>query len=419
MTTALQSGLNSGIDTSVDSGTIVDFYALFGLSRDQSTEIIQSELKKLERDWRAKAQRRKGSMSDKAMELLPQIAAARRTFASDQIRMQYDQALRAGYDQPGQVAEVDWLTRAWNYYFLRDEGAAAVAARKAREQHPDDRMVYVVAAWVTLLTAGDEKDQIRRAKTDADEAFVLDELGEDTADVHHVRAVAYLGLEDYDRGLVSIRRALASASPDEMPHMYLIKSSLHQGKKQYEEMLSAAVDGLEVTSNLIEEDRERLTDNLTAALAGLCYFRGDPQRGLSECDSRAANIHRTRIPQTSKEEALAMLGNLKRVATLEGVKDAEYSRPQYLWRIFGIGVLLVLMHSSIGLLFSTTGNVLLALGIIVIIYAVVQAYRLSVWKDNRKAYLSAQNQLQALQESLPPRIKAILTLKRSVQLVVG
>lgn len=398
---------------------MVDYYKVFGFSRDEPTAAIQAQLRKLDRVWRSRAAR-SGSMAEKARSMVQQVSAAGRAFSSDEIRSQYDQALGASLAQPGRVAEVDWLTRAWNYYFLRDEGAAAVAARKAREQHPDDRMVYVVSAWVTLLTAGDDKDEIKRAKADADEAFVLDELGEDTADVHHVRAVAYLGLEDYDRGLVSIDRALNRAVADEKPHMYLIKSSLHQGRKEYEEMLGAAIDGLEVTSDLVEEDRRRLTGNLLAALTGLCYFPGDSSRGVAACEARAANVHHTRIPQESKDEALAMIDNLRRIATLDGVKDVDFSRPQYLWRIFGFGLVLAIfsyLPGGVGYSSSSTG--VFVLGIVLVVVAAVQGYRLTVWNDNRKAYLTAREELERLESRLPRRLRAILKLRRSGQLVVG
>ncbi|AXE38441.1 hypothetical protein [Acidipropionibacterium virtanenii] len=393
-----------------------DLYKELALPRDETTAEIQKRLRGLRRDWTAKAMR-KNSMTERAQIQLGFVSQAERVFFSDEMRRRYDLSLVTG---PEKDDEVDWLTRAWNYYFQRDEGAAAVAARKAREQHPEDRMVYVVAAWVTLLTAADDKDEIRRAKQDADEAFVLDELGEDTADVHHVRAVAYLGLEDYDRGLVSIERALRRAAPDEMPHMYLVKGSLHQGRKEYEEMFSASIDGLEATPNLIEEDQRRLTDNLLAALTGLCYFPGAPVRSIAACSNRTTNVGNTRIPEDSKNQAREMLGKLKHIAELEAVQDVDYNRPEYLCRMFGIGVVLAIfgyMSGAVGYSSTATGS--FALGLLVIVISGIQAYRRSVWNDKRRAYKAAQTELSVLESQLPGRLRAIVKLKRSWQLVVG
>ncbi len=192
--------------------SLVDFYDLLGIDRDLSTATIRENLADERVGWASKAARA-SSKGDEARERIALIDEAAAAFADDDAREQYELALAAQRRQLPELSEeekeekIDWLVRAWSYYFRRDDGPAMVAARKAREQDPNDAMGFVVSSWVNL-----RDNEIKRAKQDADEAFVLDELGEDTTDVHHVRGAVQAALNDHERAVTSYDRALAKTS---------------------------------------------------------------------------------------------------------------------------------------------------------------------------------------------------------------
>ncbi len=111
--------------------------------------------------------------------------------------------------------KVDWVARAWNYYFSEDYGPASVSARKARQHDGDDPTAYVVSAWIEMAD-GDS----RRAEEYASEAYVLDEQGDDTVEVHEVRGATFIANEKYEKAISSLERALKRAPEPYKPEIY-------------------------------------------------------------------------------------------------------------------------------------------------------------------------------------------------------
>ena len=164
---------------------IINFYEELGVGRDDSIAQIHAKLRELKQSLGKKLGPGRSSSQhwERQLELASQAEAV---FADEDSRDRYDIELdRAEVSD----APVNWTTRAWNYYFIGDNGAAMVAARKAKEQSPTEAMPFVVSAWVLL-----SEDEPRQAKHDADEAFVLYELTTDSVDVQEVRGTVYLVL---------------------------------------------------------------------------------------------------------------------------------------------------------------------------------------------------------------------------------
>lgn len=213
----------------------VNFYEELGLGRDDTVEQIHEDLKQLKLELSNKVTR-PSTQQDRWMQQLEWLDQAAEVFADEDSRERYD--IELGRTKTSDAA-VDWTTRAWNYYFVGDNGAALIASRKAKEQSPGEAMPFVVSAWVQLRE-GEEK----QAKHDADEAFVLDELTTDSVDVQEVRGSVYLVLRQYERALSCFDRALAKATDGEKPELYWRRALTYEGMDEPQQAFESACTGL-------------------------------------------------------------------------------------------------------------------------------------------------------------------------------
>lgn len=285
-------------DTATDSRDeiTINFYDELGLDRDDTVERIQEALGLQKPQWQSKAGR-PGERGDKARERIQLIELAEAAFADEEAREAYDLKLRRAPVAPtAEEASIDWLSRAWSYYFVKDFGAAAVAARKAREQSPDDPMPYVVSSWVNLA-----EDNLRRAKEAADEAFVLDDLSEDTADVQHVRGVVFYNQYSYDRAIQSYERAFAKAGDYEKADLLRRKAWAHEYQEQGDEALACGLDGLAIlqtldtTLTVIADDLADIVCRSADYLAGSTMYPG--RAGSSRHPNRRRSSTHTLKPR--------------------------------------------------------------------------------------------------------------------------
>ena len=188
---------------------VVDYYQELNLDKDDATPDIQVQLNKIRMQWRQRASLN-GSRGEEARAKLKMIENASNVFSNEDSRDAYDRSLRALPEVAEQ--DIDWIGRAWTYYFADDPGAASIAARKARNEHADDPNAHVISAWIELA-----EENWREAKHYADEAYVLDELGEDTVDVYRVRGVTFYFTKRYEKGIECFQRALAKAPREMVP----------------------------------------------------------------------------------------------------------------------------------------------------------------------------------------------------------
>lgn len=326
------------------TGTEVDLYAALGLlDRGATTEEIRGSLRILEVQNRARASRAGATGAD-ARAMLALVDRAKVVFADDDSRMAYDLRLRQT-PEAGEAAEpiVDWRGRAWNYYYLQDEGAAGVAARKAREQDPNSAMAFVVSAWVSLL-----QGDLRQATRESDEAFVLDELAEDTADVHHVRGAVFYSLgaaqetdqplapgmmrvpdpvpyrnRQYARALKSFDRALMSASPQEAAEIRWRKALVWEKKEDYRTMYAESLGGLSTGAEMTDFMQQRLVTTLCRAV-DLEFRQATPHKEIEGLATYEKQISRSAVPGELRRPVLAYLKTAtrraKKISELDDLK---------------------------------------------------------------------------------------------------
>ncbi|WP_443448161.1 hypothetical protein [Glutamicibacter ardleyensis] len=370
--------------------TQIDFYDELGLDRDDSLKVLREKLEEMRKGWASRASRA-GARGDDARRRLVLISRADAAFASDESKETYDlELLRAKRNQTEDPnPEVDWLSRAWNYYFMGDDGAATVAVRRAREALPNQAMPYVVSAWVKL-----RQSEYKDAKRDADEAFVLDELGEDTVDVHLVRGVTFHAVDAYENAIKSFRRALVKAGEQEQVEIHArIAWSLLE-LRNYQEVIDEMKQGLEREGDLPFVYARSLTRSAGLAVSALYDGSDNPERALAECKKFSREITESSIQQNWKDEILTFVDlqikrneELVKIIELRRVTDATGDRPKV--PIAAIIVMIVF--------FALTGawSMFAFLGLIAMAVSGFMIYRLYSWTSQRSAYSQAQSEIES------------------------
>ena len=225
------------VQLSGDNGAVVNFYGELGLDRTWSVEQLRAKLGKLQLHWKRRASLA-GKHGEEARERLSVIEAALGTFVDEDAKERYDHLLRHADTVVADDA-VNWVARAWTYYFAEDYDAATVAARKARGQGPGDPAAYVVSAWIELA-----QNEAERAAEYASEAYVLDEDGENAFEVQDVRGVTFYALKQYDRAIGAFKKALAHAQSSQLSGVYLGLARAQFQTGVYKEAFLSCLAGL-------------------------------------------------------------------------------------------------------------------------------------------------------------------------------
>ena len=198
------------------TNAVVDYYEEFALHREDSTQKILKDLKKVQRQWRTLGVR-SGREGKEANEKLRLIEKALQAFQSDESRHTYDESLKQAPKAIKSEKKTDWINESWKYYFVGDNGPAKIAASKARSAENDNPQCYVVSAWVELADAwGSDREKrqtYRKAKEYADESYVLDLKKEYVADVNFARGVCFAAISQHTNAIECFLRALQEANP--------------------------------------------------------------------------------------------------------------------------------------------------------------------------------------------------------------
>ena len=237
------------VQSSGGNGAVANFYGELGLDRTWSVEQLRAKLGKLQLHWKRRASLA-GKHGEEARERLSVIEAALGTFVDEDAKERYDHQLRRAETVAADDA-VNWVARAWTYYFNEDYDAATVAARKARGQGPGDPAAYVVSAWIELA-----QNQAERAAEYASEAYVLDEDGENAFEVQEVRGVTFHALQKYDRAIDAMKKALAHAQSSQLSGVYLRIARTQFQTRVYKEAFLSCLAGLR------EDKDQQLEDEL-------------------------------------------------------------------------------------------------------------------------------------------------------------
>ena len=236
------------VQSSGGNGAVANFYGELGLDRTWSVEQLRAKLGKLQLHWKRRASLA-GKHGEEARERLSVIEAALGTFVDEDAKERYDHQLRRA-ETVGADDAVNWVARAWTYYFNEDYDAAAVAARKARGQGPGDPAAYVVSAWIELA-----QNQAERAAEYASEAYVLDEDGENAFEVQEVRGVTFHVLKQYDRAIDAFEKALAHAPSSQLSGVYLRLARTQFKTGAYKEAFLSCLAGLREDKDQQLEDK--------------------------------------------------------------------------------------------------------------------------------------------------------------------
>ena len=226
---------------------VVNFYTELGLDRTWAVDQLQAKLQKLKLHWGRRASLA-GKHGDEARERLSVIEAALNTFSDEDAKERYDYRLRHA-DSVVSDDEVNWVARAWTYYFAEDYDAAAVAARKARERGSSDPAAYVVSAWIELAQYHAE-----RALEYASEAYVLDENGDNAFEVQEVRGVVFYATKKYDRAIEAFKKAADTASSTQKPGVCLRLARAQTQRSRHKEALLSCLAGLQEGNDRQIED---------------------------------------------------------------------------------------------------------------------------------------------------------------------
>ena len=395
----------------------VDFYDELGLNRDDSIQQIREALGLQKPEWASK-RGRAGEKGQAARERLKLIEAAEIVFADEDSREAYDRSLvRKPTTSIAEDARIDWLGRSWSYYFVQDYGAAGVAARKAREQATDDPMPYVVSAWVNLA-----EQELRRAKQDVDEAFVLDELGEDTADVQQVRGAVFFEQAVYDRAIQSFDRAYAKSSGAERADLLMRKAWAFEYQEDGEAALSAALEGFALLKALpSEEVSPRIVEGLTEIimrsadyLAGTLMYPGktgseqlpEAQKIITSYRGLLDRVGAGALPPASLDRVtkhiksrIAVEEIRVRIAQLKSVPEASSGQPGLPIKSLGAGIFCLLLAGV------WIGFLLVALACIG--FAIYTFVKRSEWGGLMGRYQQAQRDLANATSSWEKKRNAI------------
>ena len=235
-------------EVSGGNAAVVNFYTELGLDRTWAVDQLQAKLQKLKLHWGRRASLA-GKHGDEARERLSVIESALNTFSDEDAKERYDYRLRHT-DSVVSDDEVNWVARAWTYYFAEDYDAAVVAARKARERGSSDPAAYVVSAWIELAQYHAE-----RALEYASEAYVLDENGDNAFEVQEVRGVVFYATKKYDRAIEAFKKAADTASSTQKPEVCLRLARAQTQRSRHKEALLSCLAGLQEGNDGQMEDK--------------------------------------------------------------------------------------------------------------------------------------------------------------------
>ena len=256
------------------TNSVVDYYEEFALHREDPTQKLLKDLKRVQRQWRTLGLQ-SGRSSKEAKEKLKLIEEALQIFQSDESRHAYDESLKQRPKAVESDKKINWIDESWKYYFVKDNGPAKIAATKARSAEKDNPNSYVVSAWVELAEAWgsdtEKRQTYRKAKEFADEAYVLDLQKEYVADVNFARGVCFRAIEQHANAIECFLRALQEANPFTFCDIAWRAAISYTILKQYDKAIDICLIALKVGAE-IEDDilLHKVYQSCYAALEAKC-----------------------------------------------------------------------------------------------------------------------------------------------------
>ena len=321
------------------TAAVVDYYQELNLDKDDATPDIQVQLNKIRMQWRQRASLN-GNRGEEARAKLKMIENASNVFSNEDSRDAYDRSLRALPEVAEQ--DIDWIGRAWTYYFADDPGAASVAARKARSEHGDDPNAHVISAWIELA-----EENWREAKGYADEAYVLDELGEDTVDVYRVRGVTFYFTKKYEKGIECFQRALTKAPREMVPDIAFRMAACYIMMEQYTRAIDICVEGLKADAEMGPDTCDAVTHYCCVALEEHCFDANELEKSKNWFRNMRDKFTGLNVPQHLTATIIKFIDlYIKRIELLQ-VPPADPNRvPDFPLKAVGIAILGIIAFIS-------------------------------------------------------------------------
>lgn len=324
-------------EVSGGNAAVVNFYTELGLDRTWDVDQLQAKLQKLKLHWGRRASLA-GKHGDEARERLSVIESALNTFSDEDAKERYDYRLRHT-DSVVSDDEVNWVARAWTYYFAEDYDAAAVAARKARERGSSDPAAYVVSAWIELA-----QYQAERALEYASEAYVLDENGDNAFEVQEVRGVVFYAMKKYNRAIEAFKKALTLAEPTQVSEVYLRIVRTYMKDYNFDGALSSCLVGLrECDSEASEDELVECARLSITRIVGVQKDRSMGDREISKIKSLRRRVDASDLTQSKKQRLYLHLDNLLEYADLQArtsVRPDPYTTPKPGFPFMSLGIFL-------------------------------------------------------------------------------
>ncbi|WP_321779770.1 hypothetical protein [Schaalia cardiffensis] len=293
------------------ASTFVDYYKELNIDRDLSVSELQTKIQELKAQWgmRAALVGRRGEEARKVLSLLDDAA---QVFADEDSKDRYDRDLRS-HGTTEDEENVNWVQRAWTYYFAKDYGPASVAARKARQHNSDDPTAYVVSAWIELAEL-----EVKKAEEYASEAYVLDELSEDTFDVHEVRGATFHNSSKFERAIEAFNRALTRAPEVMKPSIYWRLSLSQRALQHHDDALTSCLLGLSNEAYpLIDEVGSDLISSARQTICGLCISNKSLNQDLSLLEKTRVRIENSKASRDAKQDLTAFVDKLIEITNLK------------------------------------------------------------------------------------------------------
>ena len=376
---------------------VVDYYEEFALHREDSTQKLLKDLKKIQRQWRTLGVR-SGREGEEANEKLRLIEKALQAFQSDESRHTYDESLKQAPQAIKPEKKTDWINESWKYYFVGDNGPAKIAATKARSAEKDNPNSYVVSAWVELAEAWgsdtEKRQTYRKAKEFADEAYVLDLQKEYVADVNFARGVCFRAIEQHANAIECFLRALQEANPFTFCDIAWRASHSYTTLKQYDKAIDICLIALKVGAEIDEDFFNKVylacylalefkclhfhfsVDEITQAYEGKRLEESDIANSLNDFRSMRDHIANQNIPphMVSKLSSFveAHISRLelieKRITAIKNAPSDELANTDDLkpGEPPNVGILLgsLIIAVLIGVAASSSGDMNLYIGLI-------------------------------------------------------
>ena len=300
------------------TNSVVDYYEEFALHREDPTQKLLKDLKRVQRQWRTLGLQ-SGRSSKEAKEKLKLIEEALQVFQSDKSRHAYDESLKQRPKAVESDKKINWIDESWKYYFVKDNGPAKIAATKARSAEKDNPNSYVVSAWVELAEAWgsdtEKRQTYRKAKEFADEAYVLDLQKEYVADVNFARGVCFRAIGQHTNAIECFLRALQEANPFTFCDIAWIAAESYTILREYDKAVDICLIALKIGAEI--EDNILLhkvyqscyaaleakclhfhysVDDITQAYEGKRLKKSDVVNSLNDFRSMHSHINNQNVP---------------------------------------------------------------------------------------------------------------------------